>query len=191
MTAAPFGPLDFQLVLLRRMADFHPERVDEARRALGADAARSRAANKHWQAMVRSPRSRGALSRLRSVLGPPESVTTRRVGDLDCEVSTWPVPLWPTLRWEVTAGPGGVIWNAWLVRAPGEPGPPPGPPAALAPWSATLDEVARAHPGARVLPGDAPTRDRLALVHGGRSWLAEFTHGLLQRVTDLGPAPAP
>ncbi|MZD52900.1 hypothetical protein GTX07_03460, partial [Streptomyces sp. SID5606] len=70
----PFGPLDFQLVLLRRMADHQPGLVEDARHELGASIADMREANRRWQAMVRSARSRGALSRYRSVLGPPEAV---------------------------------------------------------------------------------------------------------------------
>ncbi|MER6911001.1 hypothetical protein ABT354_04935 [Streptomyces sp. NPDC000594] len=35
-TTPPLGPLDFQLVLLRRMADFHPGPVEDARRELGS-----------------------------------------------------------------------------------------------------------------------------------------------------------
>ncbi|MET4644182.1 hypothetical protein ABID95_003925 [Streptomyces atratus] len=35
MTAAPFGPLEFQLVLLRRMADHQPGLVEDARHELG------------------------------------------------------------------------------------------------------------------------------------------------------------
>ncbi|MYZ40380.1 hypothetical protein GT002_36095, partial [Streptomyces sp. SID4917] len=59
----PFGPLEFQLVLLRRMADHQPELVDDARRELGVSLAEMREANRRWQAMVRAPRARGALSR--------------------------------------------------------------------------------------------------------------------------------
>ena len=119
----PFGPREFQLVLLRRMADFQPERVLEALRELGADRAEMREANRRWQAMARSPRARGAAARYRSVLGEPEAVEPRRVGDLDCRALRWPVPLWPDLRLEVLTAPGGAVWNEWLVRAPGAAGP--------------------------------------------------------------------
>ncbi|HET6859290.1 MAG TPA: hypothetical protein VFH94_19655, partial [Streptomyces sp.] len=66
-----FGPLDFQLVLLRRMADHQAELVEDARRGLGVSLAEMREANRRWQAMVRSPRGRGSVARYRSVLGPP------------------------------------------------------------------------------------------------------------------------
>ncbi|MFE2150909.1 hypothetical protein ACFXAO_12845 [Streptomyces lavendulae] len=184
MTATPgsFGPAAFQLVLLRRMADFQPDLAEEARLRLGATLAGQREANRRWQAMVRSPRSRGALARYRSVLGPPESAERRRIGDLECEALLWPVPLWPGLRFEVLAAPDGAVWNEWLVRAPGAPGPVLTAAGDLRPWSATVDEVARAFPPARPMEGTAPTRWRLAFTASGRALVAEFTYGLLQRV---------
>ena len=115
------GPRAFQLVLLRRMADFQPGLAEQARARLGASAAEQREANRQWQAMVRSPRSRGSLARYRSVLGPPESESVRTVGDLECTALRWLLPLWPDLRFEVLAGPGGAVWNEWLVRAPDAP----------------------------------------------------------------------
>ncbi|MFJ7268231.1 hypothetical protein ACIQV3_16555 [Streptomyces sp. NPDC099050] len=179
----PFGPAGFQLVLLRRMADFQPGLAEEARRRLGASLAEQREANKRWQAMVRSPRSRGALARYRSALGPPEAVSPRTIGDLTCEALLWPVPLWPDLRFEVLAAPDGAVWNEWLVRAPGAPGPVLESPGDLLPWSATVDEVARAFAPVRPMEGTAPTRWRLAFTASGRSRVAEFTYGLLQEVT--------
>ncbi|MCL6732852.1 hypothetical protein [Streptomyces neyagawaensis] len=186
--SGPFTPLDFQLVLLRRMADHNPGLVEEARRELGVSIAEMREANKRWQAMVRSPRARGAAARYRSVLGPPESVAPRRIGDLDCEARLWPVPLWPDLRFEVLVGPDGAVWNEWLVRAPGAAGPAPATLEDLTPWSCTVDEVARAFAPARPLEGTAPTRWGLAFTApdargARREVVAEFTWGLLQRVS--------
>ncbi|KPI20765.1 hypothetical protein OV450_2073 [Actinobacteria bacterium OV450] len=181
-SSVPFGPAAFQLVLLRRMADFRPDLAEAARQRLGASLAEQRAANKRWQAMVRSPRSRGALARYRSVLGPPESTAARTIGDLECEALLWPVPLWPDLRFEVLAAPDGAVWNEWLVRAPGAPGPVLETVQDLRPWSATVDEVARAFAPARPMEGTAPTRWRLAFAAQGRPCVAEFTYGLLQRV---------
>ncbi|SDO18573.1 hypothetical protein SAMN04487981_1092 [Streptomyces sp. cf386] len=183
----PFTPRDFQLVLLRRMADHNPDLVDDARRQLGVSLAEMREANKRWQAMVRSPRARGAASRYRSVLGAPESVVTRKVGDLECEAWLWPVPLWPDLRFEVLLAPNGAVWNEWLVRAPGAPGPTLRTLSDLAPWSCTVDEAARAFAPARPLEGTAPTRWGLAFTAPDgegvrREVVAEFTWGLLQRV---------
>ncbi|MER5496782.1 MULTISPECIES: hypothetical protein [unclassified Streptomyces] len=185
MTAsAPFGPREFQLVLLRRMADHRPDLVEDARRELGASSAEMREANRRWQAMTRAPRGRGAAHRHRSVLGEPESSGRRTVGGLECEVLRWPVPLWPDLRFEVTAAPGGAVWNEWLVRAPGAPGPELRAIADLRPWSATVDEVARAFPPVRPMEGGAPTRWALAITEPGTGlpYVAEFTWGLFQRL---------
>ncbi|WP_435214199.1 hypothetical protein [Streptomyces sp. bgisy034] len=185
--ASPFTAADFQLVLLRRMADHNPDLVEDARRELGVSLAEMREANKRWQAMVRSPRARAAASRYRSVLGAPESVVTREVGDLGCEAWLWPLPLWPGLRFEVLLAPNGAVWNEWLVRAPGAEPPPLRTLADLTPWSCTVDEAARAFAPARPLEGTAPTRWGLAFTAPdedgvGREVVAEFTWGLLQRV---------
>lgn len=190
---APFTPLDFQLVLLRRMADHNPDLVEDARRRLGASRAGMREANRRWQAMLRGPRSRAAVSRYRSVLGPPTTTATREVGDLTCEALLWPVPLWPDLRFEVLLAPSGAVWNEWLIRAPGAPAPALRTLADLTPWSCTVDEAARAFPPARPLEGSAPTRWGLAVTAPDadgvpREVVAEFTWGLLQR-TSVRDAP--
>lgn len=145
--SAPFTPLDFQLVLLRRMADHNPGLVEDARHALGVSIADMREANKRWQAMVRSPRARTPASRYRSVLGAPETVLTRKVADLECEAWLWPVPLWPDLRFEALLAPNGsTVWNEWLIRAPDAEGPDLRTLDDLTPWSCTVDEAARAFP---------------------------------------------
>ncbi|MGC5035251.1 hypothetical protein ACPXCS_18235 [Streptomyces sp. DT190] len=185
--ASPFTPLDFQLVLLRRMADHNPGPVEDARHELGVSIAGMREANRRWQAMVRSPRSRTPLACYRSVLGEPESRAARRIGDLDCEAWLWPVPLWPDLRFEVLTAPNGAVWNEWLVRAPGAPGPLLRALDDLTPWSCTVDEAARAFAPARPLQGSAPTRWALAFTAPDargvrRDVVAEFTWGLLQRI---------
>nr|WP_200308039.1 hypothetical protein [Streptomyces adelaidensis] len=186
-TSGPFTPLDFQLVLLRRMADHNPDLVEDARHALGVSIADMREANRRWQAMVRSPRGRGSAARYRSVLGAPEAVARRRIGDLECEARLWPVPLWPDLRFEVLLAPNGAVWNEWLVRAPGAPGPDLRTVADLTPWSCTVDEAARAFAPVRPLEGSAPTRWGLAFVAPDsrgvrRRCVAEFTWGLFQRI---------
>ncbi|MET8784979.1 hypothetical protein [Streptomyces sp. NPDC004589] len=182
----PFTPVDFQLVLLRRMADHNPGLVESARHELGVSIAEMREANRRWQAMLHSPRARAAASRYRSVLGEPESTQARRIGDLDCRATLWPVPLWPDLRFEILVAPNGVVWNEWLVRAPGAPGPELKTLEDLTPWSSTVDEVARAFSPARPLEGTAPTRWGLAFTAPDASGerhdvAAEFTWGLLQR----------
>lgn len=141
---APFGPREFQLVLLRRMADHQPGLVEDARHELSATLAEMREANRRWQAMVRAPGGRGALRRYRSVLGEPVSSVRRTVGDLECDALRWPTVLWPDLWFEVMVAPGGAVWNEWLVRAPGVPGPELRTVEDLRPWSGTVDEVARA-----------------------------------------------
>ena len=186
--AGPFTVHDFQLVLLRRMADHNPGPVEDARRALGVSIADMREANRRWQAMVRSPRARAAASRYRSVLGTPETVLTRTVGDLECEAWLWPVPLWPDLRFEVLLAPTGAVWNEWLIRAPDAAGPALRTLADLTPWSCTVDEAARAFAPARPLEGTAPTRWGLSFTAPDeegvrREVVAEFTWGLLQRWT--------
>lgn len=180
-------PLDFQLVLLRRMADFQPVLAADALRVLGVGRDRMREANRRWQAMARSPRQRDAMGRYRSVLGAPETTALRQVGDLRCEAYSWPVPLWPELRFEVVAAPGGPVWHEALVRAPGAPGPGLRTVEDLVPWSCTVDEVARAFAPARPMEGSAPTRWRLAFTATTasgerRQIVAEFTWGLLQRL---------
>ncbi len=180
-------PLDLQLVLLRRMADFQPGRVEDALRALGVGRGGMREANRRWQAMARARRAPGALARYRSALGAPESTVVRQVGDLRSEAYRWPLPLWPDLRFEVLTAPGGGVWLEQLVRAPGRPAPPLRTVDDLHPWSCTTDEVARAFAPARPMEGSAPTRWRLAFeaptVSGGRRHVvAEFTWGLLQRL---------
>ncbi|MET7453513.1 hypothetical protein ABZT03_16795 [Streptomyces sp. NPDC005574] len=184
--AGPFTVREFQLVLLRRMADHNPDLVEDARRSLGASLADMREANKRWQAMLRSPRARAAASRYRSVLGAPGSVTARTIGDLECEAWQWPLPLWPDLRFEVLLAPNGAVWNEWLVRAPGSPAPELRTLDDLTPWSCVVDEAARAFAPARPLEGTAPTRWGLAFQAPDgegvrRKVAAEFTWGLLQR----------
>ncbi len=190
--AAPFTPRDFQLVLLRRMADHNPGPVEDARRELGAPLAEMREANKRWQAMLRSPRSRSAAARYRSVLGEPESVAHRRIGDLECEARQWPLPLWPDLRFEILVADKGTVWNEWLVRAPGAEPPALHTLDDLIPWSCTVDEAAHAFAPARPLQGSAPTRWGLTFTapdsDGVRhEVVAEFTWGLLQRTAVSGP----
>ncbi|PBC75462.1 hypothetical protein BX265_0119 [Streptomyces sp. TLI_235] len=193
-----FATTEFQLVLLRRMADFHPELVEQAVRRLGATRAGMREANKRWQAMLRSSRFPHGARRYTAVLGPPEAVLPRRIGDLDCTAQHWTLPLWPELRFEILLGPAGEAsppWNEWLVRAPGAPAPRLRTLADLAPWSCVVSDVGAAFPPAVPREGSAPTRwqlDFTAPDAAGRPHpcTADFTWGLLQEVrTDEQAVP--
>lgn len=186
-----FGAREFQLVLLRRMADYQPGLVEDAMRRLGASRTRMREVNKRWQAMLHS-RAPHSVRRYRDVLGAPESVTRRTAGDLRFDAHQWPLELWPDLRFEVLSGTGGV-WHAWLVRAPGSAPPELRAAADLRPWTCVVDDVAAAFAPATPMEGTAPTRWRLACTvpdSGGRPqrYLADFTWGLLQ---EARPADTP
>ncbi|CAG6392718.1 hypothetical protein [Actinacidiphila cocklensis] len=178
-----FGPAHFQLALLRRMADHHPDLVDGALRSLNASHADLREAHRAWQARLHSRTFPRGERGYRLLLGPPEQEVERRVGDLTCRALLWPLPLWPDLRWEVLCAPGGTaVWNEWLVRAPGTEPPRLSRVEDLTPWSCVVDDVARAFPPATPLPADAPSRARLAVTAPatGERIVAHFTWGLLQ-----------
>ncbi len=190
--APPPGPVQFQLVLLRRMQDFQPGLVADALRTLGVPRTAMRAANSRWQGRLRA-RGGGAPGAARdrdfaALLGPAESVARRAHGDTAVDVHVWRVPLWPDLRFEASYGVGGVALNAWLVRAPDAPGPALRTLADLAPWGCTVAEAARAFPPARPREGSAAHRFALACTvpdEGGEphACTAEFAWGLLQRWT--------
>ncbi|MFF2542306.1 hypothetical protein ACFVUY_07050 [Kitasatospora sp. NPDC058063] len=189
-----FGVTEFQLVLLRRMADFQPGLVEGAVRRLGATRASMREANKRWQAMVRAPGFPRGAARYAAVLGPAGASVPRRIGDLDCVARQWVLPLWPELRFEILLGPaeiGGPLLNEWLVRAAGSPVPVLRTPADLVPWSCVVGDVGAAFPSAVPREGSAPTRFRLDFAipdADGRlcPWEADFTWGLLQEVRPSG-----
>lgn len=181
--SVPVTRAEFPLVLLRRMADYQPLLVERARTALGYDVTEMRAVNATWQRMLRSRGSRGPLGRLHSVLGKPEQIVQRKVGDAQCRCEQWELPLWPELRFEAFIGPGDMLLKEHLVRAPESPRPKPKTLEDLAPWSCVLGDVAIALGPMRQLEGSAPTRD-LALVEvgpePGTTIAVEFVHGLLQ-----------
>ncbi len=192
-----FGVTEFQLVLLRRMADFRPELVEDAVRRLGGTRVGMREANKRWQAMLRSPTYPAGARRYAAVLGTPEAVVARRIGDLACSARQWVLPLWPELRFEVLVGPAGAgapLLNAWLVRAPDAPAPVLRTLADLAPWSCVVADLGAAFPPAVPREGSAPNRFRLDFTAPdaeGRpqARTADFTWGLLQEVRPLeGPS---
>ncbi|WP_316525393.1 hypothetical protein [Kitasatospora brasiliensis] len=185
-----FGVTEFQLVLLRRMADFQPGLVEDAVRRLGATRTSMREANKRWQAMLRAPGFPRGAARYTAVLGPAEASAPRRIGDLACTVRQWALPLWPELRFEILLGPAeirGRLLNEWLVRAAGAPAPALRTLADLTPWSCVVGDVGVAFPRAVPREGSAPTRFRLDFTAPDadgrpRSCQADFTWGLLQEV---------
>ncbi|GAA2748890.1 hypothetical protein [Kitasatospora cinereorecta] len=190
-----FGPTELQLVLLRRMADYHPELVEDAVRRLGATRAGMREANKRWQAMLRAPRFPRGGARYTAVLGPPGSTRARRIGDLRCTARQWTLPLWPDLRFETLIGPaelGAPLLNEWLVRADDVPVPPLHSLADLTPWSCVVGDIGAAFPPAVPREGSAPTRFRLDFAAPDpdgrvRACTADFTWGLLQEVRPAEP----
>jgi hypothetical protein len=191
-----FGVEEFQLVLLRRMADFQPVLVERARSGLGVSANGMRQVNADWQRFVRSRRAPRGVARLRAVLGPQTSVHEQRTGDLSCLLHRWSLPLWPDLRYEAVEGPGGGVWQEWLVRAPGTSPPPPPANGDLAPWRYVVADLEQLFPQVQHLPADAPQRwvSRFAVPGGGavpgeggeaRHRRARFVYGLLQEVSDI------
>jgi hypothetical protein len=178
---------EFPLVLLRRMADYQPQMVEDARTRLGYDVTEMRAVNATWQRMLHSARSRGPLGQLRSVLGKPIEVIDRKVGDAPCRCEQWELSeeVWPGLRFEAFIGPGDMLLKEHLVRAPGVPRPSLKTLSDLTPWSCVLGDVASEFGRLRQLEGSAPTRD-LALVDiddgsGVKTTIAtEYVYGLLQ-----------
>lgn len=189
MTPVPSVPLsaaEFPLILLRRMADYQPLLVERARNELGYDVTEMRAVNATWQRMLRSRASRGPLGCLHTVLGKPEQVVERQIGDAQCRCEQWSLPLWPELRFEAFIGPRDMLLKEHLVRAPGAARPTPRTLGDLEPWSCVLGDVAVAFGPLRQLEGSAPTRD-LALIDvdegSGKpiTVAVEFVYGLLQQ----------
>jgi hypothetical protein len=189
-----FGRIDFQLMLLRRMADYQPGLVQDKLRELGFARSEARAAHQHWQEIVRSRSFPGGLARYRLVLGRPARAYQREFGDLSCEITQWELELWPGLWFETVAVPGGAVVQDWLVRA-GDCAPPDlATVADLRPWGCVVGEVERRFGAVRHAGDEAPTRWSTEFTAGdgpqaGR-YLARFTWGLLQTVQRL-PAAGP
>ena len=194
---------EFQLILLRRMADYQPAMVERARSGLGFSITESREANAWWQRFIRSRSAPRGLERYRAVLGPPEATLDQRTGDLVCQLYHWTLPLWPQLRFEIVAGPGGQVWQEWLVRAPGTEPPAPNSNTstnadtntntdqAVEPWQYVVGDLERMYTRVRHLPEDAPTRwvseygYESGDGHGTVLWRrARFVYGLLQEVSE-------
>jgi hypothetical protein len=175
-----FARREFQLMLLRRMADYQPELVDAAVAELGATPAQYRAAHNRWQSMLRARRAPSGLALYRAVLGPPAEERAVEFGDVAVVACTWPLPgLWPELRWQAVVGAAGVVLEARLVRAGAAVAELPAPPR-LAPWSCVIEDVVDRWPQARQIDPDVPSRWLVELDDRGATWRLWFVHGLLQ-----------
>ncbi|MFB9837737.1 hypothetical protein [Actinoallomurus acaciae] len=187
-----FARREFQLVLLRRMADYQPDLVAEAMRSLGASRTEMRQVNARWQRILRSRAFPGGERRLRLVLGPPADGAERTVGDVTCRTDWWDLSLWPDLRFEALIGPDGSVLHEWLVRPGGVPGPRIDGVADLRPWSCVVSDVATRFAPARHQADTVPSRWQVGFTAPGerpRSYVAHFVWGLLQTVEEDGPRP--
>ncbi|MEW2355439.1 hypothetical protein [Spirillospora sp. NPDC029432] len=178
-----FARREFQLVLLRRMADYRPDLVEAAAAGLGSSRTEMREVNARWQRMVRSPGFPGGRRRLAAVLGPPLDEEVRRAGDVEATVARWPLTLWPGLLYEAVTGLNGIVLQEWLVRAEGVPVPePPRAGGELEPWSYVVGDMDRLFDGVKHFAGEVPSRWHAEFSVNGTAYLAHFVWGLLQHV---------
>ncbi|WP_123669911.1 hypothetical protein [Actinocorallia herbida] len=185
-----FARREFELVLLRRMADYQPDLVWEAVRALEGTRTEMREVNARWQRMLRSRASPGARQRFEAVLGPPEAVMERRLGDVDFAASHWTLPLWPDLRFEVLTARNGAVLQEWLVRADGVPVPALDSVDDLTPWSCVVADLDLRFGPLAHREGEGPSRWTASFTTpDGSRHVAHFVWGLLQTVAEAGPAP--
>ena len=181
-----FGRYEFQLMLLRRMADFHPELVDRALAELGANRSEQRAAHRRWQELMRSKQYPSDIRRFEIALGGADDVRTVPFGDVVCHAHRWQLPrLWPDLVWEVVTDGAGTPINEWLVRA-GD-GQVPLDVMAIQPWSCVVGDVMAAHPDARFADLRVASRWGLLIDRGGDR-MATFVWGLFQQIVPFDVA---
>jgi hypothetical protein len=192
---ATFGPAEFQLMLLRRMADFQPDLVEDATGALGVPRQAVNDAHRRWQAMIRSHRFPGGNRRYALILGQPRAAFERQVGALTTEVTRWALPLWPDLRFETIAVPGGPVLQEWLVRP--DPGTAPRlrTVADLRPWGCVIGDLAGVFADPKHVDDGAPSRWAVTFTAAdeagtSRRHLARFVWGLLQTTAALDEASA-
>ncbi|MFI0357509.1 hypothetical protein [Actinomadura sp. 9N407] len=181
-----FARREFQLVLLRRMADYQPDLVAAAAGSLGASRTEMREVNARWQRLVRSRAFPNGRRRLAVVLGPPANEEIRRFGDVECEIAQWPLWLWPDLRYEAMTAPDGTIMQEWLVRAPDVPVPGLETVDDLAPWSCVVGDMDRLFAPVEHAPGEVPSRWHVGFAAEGSAYMAHFVWGLLQAVEVTG-----
>jgi hypothetical protein len=171
-----FARREFQLMLLRRMADFQPELVSRAIANVGATRADYLAAHNRWVWMLRARSAPQGLALYQAVLGPPDAEREEAIGDVTLRALTWPLAgLWPDLRWELMVGFGGGVLNGWLVRAADAQVPKLD---ILDPWSCVVGDVLARYPMAQQADPGVPSRWIIDL--NGRC--LTFVHGLLQVV---------
>jgi hypothetical protein len=186
-----FARREFQLVLLRRMADYQPDLVAEAARSLGASRTEMREVNARWQRMMRSRSFPHGRARLAAVLGPPSEAEERLFGEVVCRLERWPLSLWPDLRYETLTAPDGTILQEWLVRAKDAPVPPLTDVDDLVPWSCVVADLDQRFDGVRHQPGDVPSRWHATFAlpddepGEGPTYVAHFVWGLLQTVSSV------
>ncbi|HCT79158.1 MAG TPA: hypothetical protein DGG94_01975 [Micromonosporaceae bacterium] len=177
-----FARREFQLMLLRRMADFQPELVADACAALGASHTQYMAAHNRWQSMLISTRAPRGLGLYQAALGPPDTERAVLHGDVTVTACTWHLPgLWRDLRWEAMVGENGVVLHGWLVRAADARAPKLPAPDLMKPWSCVVGDVLTQFPTARQANPDVPSQWLVHLnTREGLSWQLWFVYGLLQ-----------
>lgn len=176
-----FARFEFQLMLLRRMADFHPDLVDRALDELGSSRSEQRAAHRRWQELMRAKRYPSDIRRFEIALGSADDVRSVEFGDIVVHAHRWQLPrLWPDLVWEVVTDGAGTPINEWLVRAEGA-APVPLDVTAIEPWSCVVGEVMAAHPDARYADLQVTSRWGLLIDRDGER-LATFVWGLFQEI---------
>ncbi|WP_433467678.1 hypothetical protein [Spirillospora sp. CA-128828] len=186
-----FARREFQLVLLRRMADYQPGLVEDAMRSLDASRTEMRSVNARWQRIVRSRTFPRGRRRYEAVLGPPAAVEERPIGDVACEVAWWPpLSLWPGLRFEIMMGPDGAVMHEWLVRDDGVPVPRLKSVHDLVPWSCVVGDVDERFGAVAHQDGEVPSRWHATLTGpDGATYAAHFVWGLLQTVVSVRAGP--
>ncbi|TDB87889.1 hypothetical protein [Actinomadura sp. 7K534] len=180
-----FARREFQLVLLRRMADYQPGLVEDAVRGLGASRTEMREVNARWQRILRSRTFPRGLRRYEAVLGPA-AVRELRIGDVSCDVARWPpLTLWPGLAFEVVLAPDGSVVREWLVRDDGVPVPRLETVDDLVPWTCVVGDVSERFEAVTHQDGDAPSRWHATLTTPDGTYVAHFVWGLLQAVAAI------
>jgi hypothetical protein len=172
-----FARREFQLMLLRRMADFHPVLVADAYTALGATHKQYMAAHNRWQSLLRSARSPQGIDLYTAVLGPPDSERPTPFGDVTLNACRWRLAgLWPDLRYEAMVGVNGVVLHGWLVRAADSPTPDLPDVYGIEPWSCVVGDVLARYPDGAQSDPQVPAQWQ---VHAAGRRLV-FVHGLVQ-----------